>query len=49
MANVTFLGTGLMGAALAEAAAMRGDRVSAWNRSALLSKRSDGAWASARE
>jgi 3-hydroxyisobutyrate dehydrogenase len=34
MANVTFLGTGLMGAALAEAAASRGDRVSAWNRTA---------------
>jgi 3-hydroxyisobutyrate dehydrogenase len=34
MANITFLGTGLMGAALAEAAAKRGDRVSAWNRTA---------------
>lgn len=33
MANVAFLGTGLMGAALAEASARRGDRVSAWNRS----------------
>jgi 3-hydroxyisobutyrate dehydrogenase len=32
MANITFLGTGLMGAALAEAAARRGDRVRAWNR-----------------
>jgi 3-hydroxyisobutyrate dehydrogenase-like beta-hydroxyacid dehydrogenase len=32
MANITFLGTGLMGAALAEAAAKRGDRVRAWNR-----------------
>ncbi len=32
MANITFLGTGLMGGALAEAAAGRGDRVSAWNR-----------------
>jgi 3-hydroxyisobutyrate dehydrogenase len=32
MATVAFLGTGLMGAALAEAAAKRGDRVTAWNR-----------------
>ena len=32
MANVAFLGTGLLGAALAEAAAKRGDTVSAWNR-----------------
>lgn len=32
MANIAFLGTGLMGGALAEAAARRGDRVSAWNR-----------------
>jgi 3-hydroxyisobutyrate dehydrogenase len=32
MATIAFLGTGLMGAALAEAAARRGDRVSAWNR-----------------
>jgi 3-hydroxyisobutyrate dehydrogenase-like beta-hydroxyacid dehydrogenase len=32
MATTTFLGTGLMGAALAEAMAKRGDRVSAWNR-----------------
>ena len=32
MATIAFLGTGLMGAALAEAAAKRGDRVSAWNR-----------------
>ena len=33
MRNVAFLGTGLLGAALAEAAAKRGDTVSAWNRS----------------
>ena len=32
MAKVTFLGTGLMGAALAEAAAKRGDEVVAYNR-----------------
>jgi 3-hydroxyisobutyrate dehydrogenase len=34
MAAIAFLGTGLMGAALAEAAAKRGDQVSAWNRKA---------------
>jgi 3-hydroxyisobutyrate dehydrogenase len=34
MAIVTFLGTGLMGAALAEAAAKRGDQVTVWNRTA---------------
>ena len=34
MANIAFLGTGLLGAALAEAAARRGDTVTAWNRSA---------------
>lgn len=33
MANITFLGTGLLGAAFAEAAAKRGDTVTAWNRS----------------
>jgi 3-hydroxyisobutyrate dehydrogenase len=38
MASVTFLGTGLMGAALAEAAAKRGDLVSAWNRTAAKAK-----------
>lgn len=32
MSNIAFLGTGLMGAALAEAAAKRGDHVRAWNR-----------------
>ncbi len=34
MASIAFLGTGLLGAAFAEAAAKRGDRVTAWNRSA---------------
>lgn len=34
MATITYLGTGLMGAALAEAAAKRGDHVTAWNRTA---------------
>src|SRR5579863_682325 len=38
MASITFLGTGLMGASLAEAAAKRGDRVTAWNRSAAKAK-----------
>ena len=33
MANIAFLGTGLLGAAFAEAAAKRGDTVTAWNRS----------------
>ncbi len=33
MANMAFLGTGLLGGALAEAAAKRGDAVTAWNRS----------------
>ena len=33
MRKVAFLGTGLLGAALAEAAAKRGDTVRAWNRS----------------
>ena len=33
MANIAFLGTGLLGSAFAEAAAKRGDTVSAWNRS----------------
>lgn len=33
MANIAYLGTGLLGAALAEAAAKRGDIVTAWNRS----------------
>jgi len=34
MARIAFLGTGLLGAAFAEAAAKRGDTVTAWNRSA---------------
>jgi 3-hydroxyisobutyrate dehydrogenase len=33
MANIAFLGTGLLGGAFAEAAAQRGDTVTAWNRS----------------
>ena len=33
MANITFLGTGLLGGAFAQAAAGRGDVVTAWNRS----------------
>ena len=33
MANIAFLGTGLLGGAFAEAAAQRGDTVAAWNRS----------------
>lgn len=32
MAHIAFLGTGLLGAAFAEAAAARGDTVTAWNR-----------------
>lgn len=32
MSDIAFLGTGLLGSALAEAAAKRGDRVTAWNR-----------------
>jgi 3-hydroxyisobutyrate dehydrogenase-like beta-hydroxyacid dehydrogenase len=34
MADIAFLGTGLLGAAFAEAAAARGDTVTAWNRTA---------------
>jgi 3-hydroxyisobutyrate dehydrogenase-like beta-hydroxyacid dehydrogenase len=33
MANIAFIGTGLLGAAFAEAAAKRDDQVTAWNRS----------------
>jgi len=33
MSNIAFLGTGLLGGAFAEAAAQRGDTVTAWNRS----------------
>ena len=32
MSRIAFLGTGLLGSALAEAAAQRGDQVTAWNR-----------------
>ena len=32
MTNIAFLGTGLLGSALAQAAAQRGDRVTVWNR-----------------
>ncbi len=38
MAAITFLGTGLMGAALAEAAMKRGDGVTAWNRTPSKAK-----------
>jgi 3-hydroxyisobutyrate dehydrogenase len=38
MANVAYLGTGLMGGALAEAAVKRGDRVTVWNRTASKAK-----------
>jgi 3-hydroxyisobutyrate dehydrogenase len=38
MANITFLGAGLMGAALAEAAVKRGDHVVAWNRTETRAK-----------
>src|SRR5512147_3081748 len=34
MAHIAFLGTGLLGSALAEAAAKRGDHVTVWNRTA---------------
>lgn len=34
MSTIAYLGTGLLGAALAQAAAQRGDTVTAWNRSA---------------
>jgi 3-hydroxyisobutyrate dehydrogenase len=38
MAKIAFLGTGLIGAGLAEAAARRGDEVSAWNRTRAKAK-----------
>ena len=38
MATITFLGAGLMGAALAEAAAKRGDTVTVWNRTPAKAK-----------
>jgi 3-hydroxyisobutyrate dehydrogenase len=34
MTHIAFLGTGLLGSALAEAAANRGDQITAWNRTA---------------
>src|SRR6185436_13466654 len=34
MTRIAFLGTGLLGSALAEAAAKRGDRITVWNRTA---------------
>ncbi|MBP8155176.1 MAG: NAD(P)-binding domain-containing protein, partial [Nitrospira sp.] len=33
MSHIAFIGTGLLGSAFAEAAARRGDQVTAWNRS----------------
>ena len=33
MSTIAFLGTGLLGGAFAQAAAQRGDTVTAWNRS----------------
>ena len=38
MTQIAFLGTGLLGGALAEATAKRGERVSAWNRTADKAK-----------
>lgn len=38
MSHIAYLGTGLMGAALAEAAAKRGETVRAWNRTAAKAK-----------
>ena len=38
MANIAFLGTGLLGGAFAEAAAGRGDEVTVWNRSAAKAR-----------
>src|SRR5690348_5915315 len=32
MSDIAFLGTGLLGSALAEAAAKRGERITVWNR-----------------
>ncbi|MBI5899161.1 MAG: NAD(P)-dependent oxidoreductase [Rhodocyclales bacterium] len=42
MATIAFLGTGLLGAAFAEAAARRGDRVTVWNRSADKARALEG-------
>jgi 3-hydroxyisobutyrate dehydrogenase-like beta-hydroxyacid dehydrogenase len=38
MSDIAFLGTGLLGSALAEAAAKRGDRVTVWNRTAAKAR-----------
>jgi 3-hydroxyisobutyrate dehydrogenase-like beta-hydroxyacid dehydrogenase len=38
MTQIAFLGTGLLGSALAEAAAKRGDRVTVWNRTAAKAR-----------
>jgi len=38
MSDIAFLGTGLLGAALAEAAAKRGNRVTVWNRTTAKAK-----------
>ena len=38
MTHIAFLGTGLLGAAFAEAALKRGDRVTVWNRTAAKAK-----------
>ena len=38
MTHIAYLGTGLLGGALAEAAAKRGDQVTAWNRSAAKAR-----------
>lgn len=42
MAHIAFLGTGLMGAALGEAAAKRGDHVTAWNRTGSKARALEG-------
>lgn len=42
MSEVAFLGTGLMGAALAEAAAKRGEQVRAWNRTSAKATALEG-------
>ena len=34
MTQIAFLGTGLLGTGLAEAAAKRGDQITVWNRTA---------------
>src|SRR5262249_24585309 len=42
MAKIAFIGVGLLGGALAEAAAKRGDTVSAWNQTASKAKALEG-------